>query len=880
MKDQSQDVKSVLNELSSSQQYWKDKTQKPTLGSPYNYDGPNAWQTIKSYQKVYRDVAVSAGVYFSEHSLNLIDKLISKFVQAFFQDLTQRSTGVEVEQFASLCKERQKDLLKVSNFFISNNFREAFDYVYLINGANQSYAIKLDETKYISQEMKQVLVYMKECDLPLGSVTLSNRPRFYIYLYKILFELLDQISSSSTIKDRNAVDALLLLPSSYGQLYEKLNPTPDIMDRYAHELIETLRSPGVEPSNEFWELFESVKADIRKKHPPKYVQEFRKALDNFQWELFKPNQFYATLKASTYAIEVTDGKKKKRFHFPSFISSLFEPDEAKAFEEVHALDKYLGYESSYLSLVESKKVFGFDIVGYRAITRMIPNPSKFKPRAIHLCGQADQDRLANIHQNVGKFLDSLPSDAKRDHYGKGVTFLLQVTQPDYRNEHKNSIFVSDFSNATDTLGQSFQNKCLEILAPKEVVDYWASISKMPKVFKFYDKTEESYIQESGQPQGYLGSFDAFSLAHHILMLMLMKCSNLTQIKASEFYRILGDDSIVSYPEDVCNSVYDNHSWLCHEANLLKNDTKSAKSFYNLDNQDYPIEILDFAKISVCDGDFITPLPSGLTQNYGSSFEDSLAAVLWYNDHGITFKDWLYKLLLEKFGNDPISLIHALSIFTSGQVDYIHQFEDEKVFKLIDSYISGSALYSYGLAELKSTILGHFLSDSGKEIVCTTDDSFESLWEGFFKVPILFEWATNLPSSHKFWILMDEAEKLSKDIQDLYDIGDPRLAACIGILIKENDMSENIEWILNRIHEIEHPESEEESWQNFVCFSYPYTFGNTKVIRNLEVRSLRMKERNRARFLRKSIKENKRLHSQLSKLDITSSYIRILETLSA
>lgn len=879
MKDQSQDVKSVLTELSSAQKYWKSKAPKTTLGSPYNYDGPSAWQTIKSFQKVYRDVAVSAGINFPEQTLTLVDKLISKFVQAFFQDLFERKTGEEVEQFASICKERQKDLLKVSNFFISNNFREAFEHMYLVNGANHSYAIKLDKAKYISNEMKSVLVYMEEINLPLGSVTLSSRPRFYIYLYKILFQILDIIRSSN-IRDRNAVDALLLLPSSYGQLYEKLNPTSDIMDVYAHKLLTVLRSPGVEPSEEFWKLFEAVKADIKKDHPPKYVQEFRKALDNFQWELFNPKQFYATLKASTYALRVTDNSKEKEFRFPSFISSLFEPDEAKAFGPVQALDKYLGYTSSYLSVVESRKVYGFDVVGNRAITRMIPNPSKYKPRAIHLCGQADQDRLANIHVNVGRFLDSLPSDAKKDHYKKGVTFLLKVTNPDYRIENKNSIFVSDFSNATDTLGQSFQNKCLELLAPKEVVDYWASISKMSKVFKFYDGTEEPYIQESGQPQGYLGSFDAFSLAHHILMLMLMKCSHLTRIKASDFYRILGDDSIISYPEEVCDSVYDNHSWLCREANLLKNDSKSAKSFFNLDTQEYPLEILDFAKISVCDGDFITPLPSGLTQNYGSSFEDSLAAILWYNDHGITFKDWLYKLLLEKFGNDPISLIHALSVFTSGQVDYISKFKDDKIFNLIDSCISGSALYSYGLAELKSTILGHFLSDSGKEIVCKSDDTFECLWEGFFNTPILFEWATKLPSSHKFWILMDEAEKLSKDIQDLYELGDPKLASCIGILIKENEMSENIEWVLSRIHEIEHPESEEEIWQNFSYFSYPLTFGDTKVIRNLEVRSLRMKERNRARFLRKSIKENKRLYSQLSKSDLTDSYLEILNTLAS
>jgi hypothetical protein len=511
--DISTNIESVLNDLNSGIKYWKKDYPTPFLGDPYNYEGVKPVEATKAYMTLIADLIVVAGLKVPDNELSRLEKNISKFISAFFDTLFEQKTGEQVEQFATICKERQKDLLKVSNFIITNNLKEAFDAMFIVSGSpdNPFCTRLLDANKrYVSDTLNQIMVYFVEEDLLLADVTISKRPRFYIYLYKVLFHILEIVSSyKDDSLDQQAVEALLLLPSSIGQLYEKLNPTDDIMDRYAKDLLDTLQQPSTGPSEAFWEIFEEVQKDLDfgKSNPRKakpYIKEFVKACNSLKWSKFDSHQYYSTLKSSTYSIEIEEQYgKKKSYKFPSFVSSLFEPDEAKGLEEVQEFDNFINYNSGYLSRAESLIKFGFDVTGYRAITKMIWNPSKYKPRAIHLCCQADQDRLGNIHNNLSKFLDSLKSDAKEDHYNKGVKFLMKVTDPHFRSVNRNSVFVSDFSNATDTLDQSFQNRCLGLIAPPPVVKYWESISKMPKVFILKNGKKIFYTQESGQPQGSL-----------------------------------------------------------------------------------------------------------------------------------------------------------------------------------------------------------------------------------------------------------------------------------------------------------------------------------------------------------------------------------------
>jgi hypothetical protein len=359
--------------------------------------------------------------------------------------------------------------------------------------------------------------------------------------------------------------------------------------------------------------------------------------------------------------------------------------------------------------------------------------------------------------------------------------------------------------------------------------------------------------------------------------MMMKMCGYENISASDFYRILGDDSVISYPsQDEDQSPYKVHSYLCDEVSLIKNDAKTGKSFYSLEQDDYSIEILDFAKVSVSEGKFLTPVPSGLAQKYGSTFEDRLALVLWYNDHGVTFKKWAYKLLLTKFGKDPIGLFHALSVFSSGEIPYLSNFKDDYIFESIDSSVSGISLYSYGYSELQNSVIGYFVSDEDKAVICRKNYSFEKLWEGMIKMPILNSWSNQLSEEHKFNVLMLEARDKISEISDLFDIGDPELVTCIGALLTRNNILEDLRYTLSRVSSMRQVSNDEEFWLNATHFSYKETFCQKDILGSLEVRSLRLKESNRAHFLRKSLRNMKEYEKFLPKSEMVDSLLKILD----
>ena len=760
-----------------------------------NYDGPSKSQVYDSFCELYTDLITDLDKYLSRVNLNLIFLWISKFLDAFWKQSRGCKDGHEVKDFADNCKQRRNDVLRVVSDCI-NGKAPAFPGDYYVVDKKAMHIVDLS---YYPNSFLGTLCYMEELQEVISSVELTSRPGFYVYLHKILFHLLASfdISEEDYEHEKEKVIQLLLLSVSLGQVYEHMNPTPEVMEEYGLDLLNQLRQESKEPSEDFWHLFQEVVKDINSPKTPKnrYVHDIidaKKAFLHSDRNHYIISDYYLTAKASTSEITINGHRVKLN----SLYSSVFEFDPILGQEAVERFDKLIGYQSGYLS--EFDLPDQIKLILRVVITQMIYNPGKFKPRGIHVGCNSIQDRCKYLHRVFADFLNQIDSCCMKQHFD-GVKFLKKVTTPSYRTEFQNNVFVSDFSNATDTLNQSFQCKVIECLFNKTYADFWEVISKLPKTFRHpQDHSYEDYIQMTGQPQGLLASFDSFSLAHIFLICMLMKLFNMGDVSLTDTLAIVGDDSVISYPSrhelnsELGVTFYECHSWLCREVSLIKNDSKTGKSFFD-ERGYYSHEVLDFAKISIQDGVFVTPIPYGLAAGYSvkPGFTD-LQLIFWLNSKGLTYKQLAYRRVFKTFYNKPDQLMAVTSVLSSGELQFLKNFEDPELFNSIDSSIRGVSQYAFYLNQLEHTFLSSILSESRKE--CLNSENFlerslASLEEDFYKFKDIFKYIPILLQNHKYNIMITENMQLAINLQDILDQGTTEdVALLLGVLMTEEYQS--------------------------------------------------------------------------------------------
>lgn len=852
-------------------------TSRPTFNiskHPCFYDGPSNVECANSFIALVQDLTIEIGIPIQPNLLALIEKSINSFVSCFFSEAQRLVTGKDVKVFTELCKQRKSDLMSVSNMIAVDNFNGIADSLFVLDKKAKE-AIKLSQFRYLPKGIKDVFLYIIEDDLEMGHVTLSSNPRFYIYLYRMLFALVEYTSGlpeEFNITYIAIIRTLLLLPSSLAQIYEKMNPDKFVMTEYAEDILRLLQTPEKPLTEEFLKIFNIVKKDILTPGPaPKYVVEFRRALETFKLQKleFKDSDYYTTLKSSTSIVTV-DGKYQRN---KSLVSSLYELDELKENPIVQKFDALIGYNSSY----REEPCRGYKDLVIK--TLMIPNPSKYKPRAIHIAQNAIQDRCKFVHRMLQPLLSTLRTDCMI-HQHSGVDFLKMVSSSVYRRVNRNNILGSDFSNATDTLSQEFQQLCLGILFQDEVVDFWRVISQLPKVFVMPDGSEIPYSQTTGQPQGLLGSFDCFSLAHHILLLMLMQMSGLRQMSSTKFYRILGDDSLISFPSSNIVDVDKAHSWLCSEVSLLKNESKSTKSFFD-ESGGYLSVLIDFAKVSIFEGEFCSPLPSGLGLSYSHCPKiTKLSAILWYNYHGLTFKKLLHHLLLTEYGDDLDNFIAAEAVMTSGQIPYLKNFEDKEISDMIDPFVKGCSIFSYGVAEIQQTLFGFFVSEDAKKKQMMKRTNFDSAWGDLLPTKTIENFASQVPLDHKYLKLLSKSTTLAEGLYLLYELNEPELADQIAILAEQSEAIGNLDPIVERLSLVKASPDSDDLTQLFIGLEYKHLFNDTKCLENLQVRSLRERMTIQSGLLSNSIQQFKSQFSlsSLIREGLNSSTLLIVDKL--
>lgn len=527
---------------------------------------------------------------FSSLAINSVplDKIVGelvrvesdKFLRSFIR-ITKNLKGNQIDEFEDACKSRVDEITRLS---VAVMQREEGSIVTISKDLNHDVQYS-NWPKGITLSVEGVDIY-----------SLDHDPRCYRHLFNgfyIGLGILRDQYDSGRIEDEdydNQVRYLCIVISSIANVYLDLrgNKTYNTLSE-KKSFSRLTQVHKLDKTSDYWITFLTVCQDIEigrvnPRQSPRYVRSLLKGI-----RLGKSGKEYTD---SDYSISMRSSNTFwEGTRVPALYASLIESPTYKP-------SVIPGYDPDYRSFVD-----GHDVKTSRVRSISIEG-SKLSRRIIHIFDNEAQDRMNYFHNRLSNILRHYNCDCTFDQ-SKGVRFAKELTlDPGYRN-----IYSLDISKATDTLSQEFQNLVISMFFNKEMVDEWFDIVSMPRVFTFSDGSEVDYVQTVGQPQGVKSSFPAFAMVHHIILLMLMKHEGLEDMEASDFYRVLGDDSIFSIEDGdltVRNTYIDICKWVNWEVNPLKGYT------YRMGVDVAPIA--EFAKERFVNGLEFSPIPIKMLLN--------------------------------------------------------------------------------------------------------------------------------------------------------------------------------------------------------------------------------------------------------------------------
>lgn len=674
-----------------------------------NYSGPNL-ETIESSA-----MARSKSIPYLEGYEYLRDVVLTaklRFAKLFINSLNAMGTRIE-EQWVESCKARDKELSQVLSRIIDSD--ETMELVVVARSATglTEKVYSLDGAGYCPK--KFTLVGITENEEVVDLFVNTKQPKIYGCLFVAMFKVASACRETYREDEqlsRSLRDLALSILEIAG-LYNETSPDSEHWRLQEENTLEILTNPPTrKDDDQIMHAFQHVCEDIRQGQKP-YVKEMSNAIrarSRYCHSPYQDDDYYFSVKSDPAYIP---GFKYKQ----SLIKSMVETDPLAGCP----FDEYTGYISHYNK--EAPK-------GYQAPwikTIHIPNPGKYKTRAIHLALSALQDRCCYIHNRLFSVLKQIPSDCT-DSQEKGQAFTCKISDPDYRESQGwSSVLAFDWSNATDKMWQWFQEECLRLVFDEPIVDFWHTMSTCDKVFYHKDGRKTPYKQVNGQPQGLLGSFDAFAFAHHIIMLMTMSMAGLEEYPASAFYRVLGDDSIISsITWDPNNLVGDTYCRICSWANMEINRSKSTEILAT-----QKVALVDFAKVKVLNGEYFSPIPERLANRIGKHNQDyyAMSSAIWQGHHGYFKPEWI-RSLIDFYYKDEVDNKLAHLLVESGTVPSFRAigFYDPV---LQDKDIVLALNVCYAIQKVKSSLLVSLLGDKIKENLDILDketnlDSLECL----------------------------------------------------------------------------------------------------------------------------------------------------------
>ena len=718
-----------------------DNSIEPLLPLHWSSRCEDAVGIMTASRKIFRTFGI--GVPIS------VDSEISVFVSKFNDTITKMRSHNDAIAFYEACKVRYNLLYKKLDEILDNLNPTS---VIVLGRPNQKKVYKLGSDTHIfivnEYSDKDVIIDIKLID--------NVNPRAYKHLYRAVAEIIMEFYLHDDINTHDdkikIVKECFMCILTIAKIYENLRGDKIINLQEENDAICRLNMPDIDVSMELTQLFESVQNDIKLGFKaPLYIRDLSFALK-------KVSQAPMNYMDEDYHISCrSTGTRYLNRSVNGILSSILEVDHLIGCN----FDKLTGYKSNYRISPDPK----CDQADRKTISI---EQNKLNRRVIHMASNPIQDRANFYHRRLEKLLRLIPTDCTFNQE-KGITYALMQTQASRLNITKNNIYSLDLSKATDTLSKLYQQQCLALLFGQQLAEEWTSIVSGKHKFYKSDTSVEEIEPKRGQPQGYKSSFPAFALAHHLVMRMVMKSSGLENMNPEEFYRVLGDDSIIT-----CNDpelkIRDNYIHICRMVGWECNPSKGYSFRYDIDKS----ASAEFAKVRTRNGESFTPLPLATFLSLKSDrLEDNLAPILWYsrrvknltihevcnrlNSNGIILRTEVYNMM------------YYLTEFQLGEFQNLQRnnvdFEDSVKLNVLLSYFS---------SKLKSTLLEEWipthLGGSGKSARIKSDPFL-----GYDQEIEFLDSITNY--DHKYWTIIQANERLINILNNLFGKSSINLSVC-------------------------------------------------------------------------------------------------------
>lgn len=601
-----------------------------------------------------------------------------------------------LSEFYSKCKDRFQDLTLLNGVIIT----DARD----LEEVDVWVELRTETVHFSGRWDRRSKVYgLTEDDEILNLWETTRKPGCYKWLYLADLAVLDWAAHADPLEE--GVDPWEVaawystVVCSIGRMYEDMRPSLAYVQKTEEESLSRLRMKHeLDHDSKFYQAFLEVLADIHEGTKP-YIKDISSAItrsDLLRQTPFAYKDYHVSFKKT--------GTRLNGKSYPGLYSSMFETDSVKSI--AYDFDQYTGYCSHYNGSPQP----GQDQPGGRTITI---EQHKLDRRTIHMGDNPRQDRMNYVHRRVQSFLNLLPEDCTKDQ-NRGVDFAKEVTDPGYRTRHGNNIYSLDISKATDTIDMEFQVMCLSALLPREIVSFWEACAIQTRVFDFTNHIREEYQQTCGQPQGYKSSFPCFAWCHHVLMRIVMKLNHLENLQARGFYRVLGDDSIISAvdkDESILNTYIEACQWINWSTNRSKGYVAHSYDTY---------AFAEFAKKRVLNGKVNTPIPSKLILNSERSGNGTIGLFQWISENyrPLSIVDiWRRSpKLTTLYDEDEISLISWMA--GSGTIPALHGWledvnSDPRNYSEQELMI---IIMSYFLCKFRSTLVDQILPDNLRDCI--------------------------------------------------------------------------------------------------------------------------------------------------------------------
>lgn len=650
---------------------------------------------------------------------------------------------------------------------------------------------------------KFCMIYVNDCSEDAIIQTVQFKVAEFKYLAAALLQMANLLVThyGVSIKDLDSHYTIFTDILTCSHIYELMNPSGESREEYLMDALNLLTAPSIPYTTDTYQKYDNLLSEVFKdviigKLP--YAREMHNALfssKTFREEPFDPDRDYY------YSMKGT-GQSRYTGERYSLQSSAFEVDIHKDDPRVQAFDSFIQYESKYKVLEPGED--GPDVC---IKTIGINNPGKFKPRIIHIADNPLQDRCNWIHRRLMSMLSKLPSDCTKNQ-DKGRSFLQRLTREwyfQYPNTEKIGIYCTDFSNATDTVDQRFTHRVLEfVFHSSEVADFWDYVSQLDKEFVHADGRREKYCQKTGQPQGLLASFVIFALCHHFIFLMDMKEMGMENIKASDFYAVLGDDAIYntvvaeSHFFDTDDILYDQegirrseleiaHFDKCQHYAAFKINFDKSESAHQWSDE----AKLDFAKVTYRNGKLFSPVPFRLAMRYSLSFDDKLAVSIWRADRDDSLANKLLDLQLLQIPSEKID--EYTDLIRCGELPFLDKFYDHQ--DRPEQYLN-RVRYALAVSLLNAGLSFTIIQDNHRSNLAY--DQYDQAMNSIF-TPQQRLRINMIDTDHKVMLLLYKNAEIIQTLHDIYsqnDFDDRFLTMCLASFMGDQD--EEVLWMIEEI----------------------------------------------------------------------------------